>query len=116
MDEIILQLSLLFLYILLGVICHKLKLMDETSDKYLSGILLKVTLPATTIASAIGQDSANRMEAFYVLAIATAIFMFVPLLGILFQKVTKCDDIYKLMLAYPNLGFMGFPIMTAMYG
>lgn len=116
MDEIVLQLSLLFLYIILGVVCNKLKIMDDISDKYMSALLLNITLPASMIASAIGQDTANRIEAFYVLGIASLIFIFVPFLGVLFQKFTKCDDIYKLMLGYPNLGFMGFPIMTAMYG
>jgi predicted permease len=68
------------------------------------------------MASAIGQDTANKGQAFYVLAIAAGIFILKPILALIFQKFTKCDDLYKLMLTYPNLGFMGFPIISAMYG
>jgi predicted permease len=90
--------------------------MDEVSDRYLSGLLLKVTLPAAMIVSAVGQDTSNQVEAFYVLAVASAIFILAPILANIFQKFTGCDDIYKLMLTYPNLGFMGFPIIMTMYG
>lgn len=116
MNNIILQLCLLFGYIGLGFVCNKLKLLDETSDKYLSGFLLKVTLPASIISSAIGQNTASQKQAFYVLAIAAGIFVCKPFLGMIFQRITKCDNTYKLMLTYPNLGFMGFPIITALYG
>jgi predicted permease len=116
MNNIILQLCLLFGYIALGFFCNKLGILDSTSDKYLSGFLLKVTLPASIMASAIGQDTANKGQAFYVLAIAAGIFILKPILALIFQKFTKCDDLYKLMLTYPNLGFMGFPIISAMYG
>ena len=110
------QLSLLFSYILLGFVANKFKLLDAVSDKYFSGFLLKITLPAAIIASSIGQTTENRLEAFHVLAIASIIFISLPFLGMLFQKLTQSDDTYKLMLTYPNLGFMGFPIMAAMYG
>ena len=116
MNAIVLQLCLLFGFIALGFLCNKLGLLDTVSDKYFSNFLLKVTLPALIIASAIGQDTENRMVAIYVLALAAGIFIFTPLLGIIFQKIFKCDNTYKLMLTYPNLGFMGFPIITALYG
>lgn len=116
MNHIILQLCLLFGYIALGFVCNKLKLLDSTSDKYLSGFLLKVTLPTSIISSAIGQNTGDRGQAFEVLAIAAGIFICKPFLAMIFQKITRCDNTYKLMLTYPNLGFMGFPIMTALYG
>ncbi|MFA5527227.1 MAG: AEC family transporter [Peptostreptococcales bacterium] len=116
MNAIVMQLCLLFGFIALGFICNKLGLLDTVSDKYFSGFLLKITLPASIIASAIGQDTENRMTAFYVLALAAGIFIFTPFFAAVFQKIFKTDDTYKLMLTYPNLGFMGFPIMTALYG
>lgn len=116
MNDITLQLCLLFGYIALGFVCNKLNLLDATADKYLSGLLLHVTLPAAIISSALGQHTATPTQALYVLLIAAGIFISMPLLAMLFQKFTQCDHTYKLMLTYPNLGFMGFPIMTAMYG
>ncbi len=116
MNEILLPLCLLFGYIALGYVCNKLNILNETSDKYFSGLLLKVTLPAAIISSAVGQRPEKLGQAFFVLAIAMMIFICKPLFAAVFQKVTKCDDTYKLMLTYPNLGFMGFPIISVMYG
>lgn len=116
MNAIVVQLCLLFGFIALGFICNKLGILDSVSDKYFSNFLLKITLPASIIASAIGQDTENRMTALYVLALAAGIFIITPFFAAAFQKIFKCDDTYKLMLTYPNLGFMGFPIMTSLYG
>ena len=116
MNVIATQLFLLFAYIGIGFTCHKIKLFDEKSDKYFSAFLLKVSLPATIIASAIGQEADNRAESFYIIALATGIFIFLPLLANIYQRLTKSSDTFKLMLTYSNLGFMGMPIMDALYG
>lgn len=116
MREIIIQLAMLFGYIAIGFICNKLKVLDEVSDKYFSGFLLKLTLPAAIIASSIGQTEVNKIQAFTVIGVAAGIFIFLPFPAWLFTKIAHCDDTYKLMLTFSNLGFMGIPIMTAMYG
>lgn len=116
MNAILIQLVLLFGYIILGFTCNKIGVFDSVSDKIFSNLLLKITLPASIIASAIGQSTENRLVAIYVLIIAIVLFLIKPLWAMIFQKVFRCDDAYKLMLTYPNLGFMGFPIVTALYG
>lgn len=116
MNEVVTQLIMLFGYIAVGFVCNKVHILDEVSDKYFSKLLLEITLPASIIASSIGQDDTDKMQAFIILGLAVAIFLFLPLLGAGFQKLTKCEDTYKLMLTYSNLGFMGIPIMNAMYG
>jgi predicted permease len=116
MNAIFIQLILLFGYILLGFTCNKLGLFDSNSDKIFSNLLLKITLPASIIASSIGQSTENQIAAVYVLLIAAAIFIITPFWALIFQRLFRCDDTYKLMLTYPNLGFMGFPIIKALYG
>ena len=116
MNAILLQLCLLFAYIILGFICNKIGLFNKESDRIFSNLLLNITLPASVIASAIGQDPSKRMVAVYVFLVAGAIFLIKPVWAKIFQHVFKCDDTYKLMLTYPNLGFMGFPIVKALYG
>lgn len=116
MNEIISSLLILLGYIVTGYVTNKTGLLDASSDKYFSNFLLKVTLPAAIIASAIGIETDNKMTAIYVLGIATFIFILVPLMASLFVKVFKLDDTYKMMLTYPNLGFMGMPIIATLYG
>lgn len=116
MNEIIGSLLILLGYIITGYLSNKVGMLDSSSDKYFSNFLLKVTLPASIIASAIGIESDNKMIAVYVLGIATFIFILVPILATIFTKVLKLDDTYKMMFTYPNLGFMGMPIIATLYG
>ncbi|MDO4285384.1 MAG: AEC family transporter [Eubacteriales bacterium] len=116
MEQVMVQLALLFAYIGAGFLCRKVKLLDEVSDHHFSRLILNVTLPASIIASAIGQESGNRGQAYLVLGLALFVFLLLPVMGHLFQRFTGCEDTYKLMLTYSNLGFMGFPIMEALYG
>lgn len=116
MNEILASLLILLGYIITGYTINKFGLLDFTSDKYFSNFLLKVTLPATIIASAIGIETDNKLSAIYVLAVATFIFILVPILSTILVKKFKLDDTYKMMFTYPNLGFMGMPIIATLYG
>ncbi len=116
MNNILTSLLIILAYIITGYSLNKIKLLDSASDKYFSNFLLKVTLPAAIIASSIGIETDNRLSALIVLLIAAFIFMLVPLMAKVFVKSFKLDDTYKLMLTFPNLGFMGLPIISTMYG
>lgn len=116
MNEIITSLLILLGYIITGYVSNKAGILDATSDKYFSNFLLKVTLPASIISSAIGIETDSKLSALYVLGVATFIFILVPILATLFVKKFKLDDTYKMMFTYPNLGFMGMPIIATLYG
>ncbi len=116
MDQIIGQLLILLGYIVVGYVANKAHVLDTVSDKYFSNFLLKVTLPAAIISSAIGIETDDKMKAIIILFIATFIFILVPIMATIFQKTLKLDRIYRMMFTYPNLGFMGMPIMAALYG
>lgn len=116
MEAILGQLIILLAYIVLGYSINKAGILSDASDKIFSNFLLKVTLPASIIGSAIGIETDNKMNAIIVLLIASFIFILIPLMASIFVKVFKLDDIYKMMFTYPNLGFMGLPIISALYG
>lgn len=116
MNEILSSLLILLGYIIVGYSINKFKIVDAVSDKYFSNFLLKVTLPAAIIASAIGIHSDNKLSALLVLSIAVGIFILVPLMATLYVKLFKLDKTYKMMFTYPNLGFMGMPIIATLYG
>lgn len=116
MNEILSSLLILLGYIIVGYSINKFKIVDAVSDKYFSNFLLKVTLPASIIASAIGIETDNKLSALMVLGIATFIFILIPLLSTLYVKFFKLDKTYKMMFTYPNLGFMGMPIIATLYG
>lgn len=116
MQKIFSQIAILFALVLLGFIINKLGVFDEVSDKKISSLLINVTLPATVLASAFSQSSDDKMSALTILCIAAVIFLLMPLFASLFTRITGSENTYKLIVTYPNLGFMGMPIMNVLYG
>ncbi len=114
--ELIHQMITLFGLIGVGYIINKAGVLDETANRYLSSFLLKVALPATILNSAIVQRDADRQTVLSVLLVAVGIFILIPVLSKLYAAVFHLEATYQLMLNYSNLGFMGFPIVTSLYG
>ncbi len=113
---IIHQLILLFGLIILGYLLNKTKIMDATSNERMSKFLVNAAIPATIIHSAISQKSGSDGNVLLVFAIAIGFYLIVPLLSRLVAKTLKQNRTYELMLTYSNLGFMGIPIISSIYG
>ncbi|PKG23160.1 transporter [Niallia nealsonii] len=116
MNNILYQLILLFGLMAIGLIAKKSKILDEDSDRSISRLIVNITIPATIISSSIGQNIENIMPVIVVFFLAVVTFIITPLLSIIFVKNLKMDKTYKLMLNYSNLGFMGIPIVSSIYG
>lgn len=121
--EVILhQMLQLFIIMFLGYILYKVKLIDRDMIKKLTKLLLHVTLPAMILASVLEQEDSQRdiSAVAEVFAVGAAVYILLPLAGILVVKLMrlpkKDQGLYAFMLAYSNIGFMGFPLMDALYG
>ncbi|MNB69039.1 Membrane transport protein [compost metagenome] len=113
---IVTQMIILFGLILVGFIAHKTGIMDAESNKKISKLLVNVTIPALIIASATGHEMEDKSKVFLVLAAAAAMFVVTPLISICIVRRLKLETTYELMLNYSNLGFMGIPIISGIYG
>lgn len=113
---IISQMILLFGLMAVGYLAKITKIMDNISDRYFSKFITNIAIPATILSSAIGQNIENKMGAFKVLLVAVLVFVITPFVSILLVKILKLERTYELMLNYSNLGFMGIPIISSIYG
>lgn len=122
MNEIINQILVLFIIILLGFILKKMNIIDELLIKKLSALLLKITMPALIISSMqLKQvDQAILKECMFIFVFSGFIYSISILFAIFLTKVTKCnkadEGVYRFMLVFANVGFMGFPVLTAILG
>ncbi len=115
-----LQMVVLAIPILIGYIAHKLGFMGGDFDKKLSGLVVNVTLPAMIVASVCGRDlpaagDIAQLLAFSLLGyvIATAVAILVPrLIGAERQAL----GVYSFIVAYGNVGLIGFPVLSAVLG
>lgn len=114
--ELMNQMFVLFGLIMIGYVSNKTGILDETANTKLSGFLIKVPLAATVLHSALIQEPMEYSVIWYGAVIAAAVFAALPFMSMLVTRIFRLDKTYQLMLNYSNLGFMGLPIISSVYG
>ena len=117
---ILLRQMVIFLFMMvLGYIIAKKGILNEEVSKSISWILVNIANPALIISGSIG-NSIRKSELLFILALAFGLYLLLILVAELiipfFYFPKKSEGIYKILLVFTNMGFMGFPIMSAMYG
>lgn len=120
-SEIFTIMIVLFSMILLGYFINKLKILDKNTNNKLSELILKITTPALIINSALGQSpSISRKEIITILLLGIGLYLFLIVFGRLivtvFQMKGENSGIYQLMIIIANTGFIGYPVLSALYG
>lgn len=112
---ILTQILILFGLMTIGFIANKRKILDESSDRSFSKLIINIAIPATIISSSIGQNMEDKIKAISVFTTAAAVFIITPFISSFLVKKLRMDKTYKIMLVYSNLGFMGIPIISTIY-
>lgn len=120
MGNIVNQMLLLFLLMAAGFIADKCKVMNADLNRGLSKLVLNVTLPAMVLAAVLKADhSLETAQVFVLLGVAVGLYVFLIPLGYLFTKLLAVKDgekgVYRYSFIFGNIGFMGFPVVAAIY-
>lgn len=112
--------SLLFC-MLVGFICRKIKLLDDTLIAGLTKLLVKVTLPCTVFISLMRPFSRTLLlESVATFFLSGLIYLGGGLLGVLLARLMKANPTEKRVwifaLIFANVGYMGFPVSQAVFG
>jgi len=104
-----------------GIAGRKMRLFSDDSDRVLSTLLVKITLPATIFMSMMQPFSrALLLESGLTAVIIAIVFLSGLVIGALLSKLMKAEDKEKRMwqfsLVFPNVAFMGFPVIQAVFG
>ena len=115
------QMMILFLLMLVGYCCRKCGIFNDEANKRLSSLVVNVANPALILSSGINQDSSiHGMEFVKVFALAWCMFGGLLLVAEVLPRVlrvpAKEQGVYKAMTVFSNIGFMGFPVIQAVYG
>lgn len=120
MGHVIYQMALLFILISIGYISNKTKILDSEGNKRISKLVMNVTTPATIFTSVIGNHIENKSEVWMVFILAILPFVIFPILSKIAIKVIKIPGdkrtAFEVMLVFPNVGFMGIPVISGLYG
>ena len=121
MSTILRQMGILFILIAVGFAANKGKLMSGEANKWISKLVINVTRPCTILNSVLsGSVEATGLTTivffgltFGVVALGFLIGYFVPR----FLRVDRSEwGLYRYMLAFANVGFMGYPVCEAIFG
>lgn len=122
-SAVITRMAVLFLILAVGFISNKAKVLTTSSNRLLSALILNITMPCTILGSVMsGAVTATGREALmfvvYALAYFALSFLIVwPLPRLCARKGTQPDDgILRFLVIFGNVGFMGYPVIQAIYG
>lgn len=115
------QMMVLFIIMMIGFLCRKIGLINEQGSRMLSGIVVNVANPALILSSSANKESTIQGKELAV-TLGLAVFFYLILLVLAevvprLLRVNRSDyGVYKAMTVFSNIGFMGFPLLSAMYG
>ena len=117
--RVIEKIIVLFIAMIAGYIAKKGKLLDANSTKSLSSMLVYITNPCLIVCSLQREyDSELLITAGCVFALSVAVHSLLAILSHFVFKIVKNKkerSVYTYALTYSNCGYMGFPLMMAIF-
>ena len=115
------QMIVLFVLMLIGYFVSKKEYITDATFKQLSWLVVYVACPAMVISGSV--NSGKMMEGaelFATLGLTVLIYTVLIVIGLVspvFLGVPREDrGVYKVMMIFSNIGFMGFPLIGSLYG
>lgn len=115
------QLIILFLIMAVGYVGNKAGVLTAELTRGFSRLVLTVTMPAMLLASVINVKSDKTTgEVLGLLGITLVVYAILIVLGFLLPAVLRIKQpqvgAYRYMTVFTNAAFMGFPVITAVFG
>lgn len=123
MDSFILfeQLIVLLAMMFTGFLAYKTKLIDDPTYSHLSSLMVWILNPMLMISGVIGKNQAvSGTLVWQNILMVGLLYGSMFLIGFLYMAVMRLKGkesyLYRLVLLFPNVGFMGVPLVKQMFG
>lgn len=115
------KMAVLFALLLVGYACARLKLVGPEFNKGLSKLVMNVFLAATILNSVINKElSMTGGEIVFAIGMSTLAMLIsigiAYITPIIFGIKTGDRGMYRLLVAFMNTAFVGYPVVTAVFG
>lgn len=115
------KMIILFLLMLVGFVLYKKRVLDPGSIRAFTFIVINIANPAMIIASAFSAEKNSRgSELLLTLLISVVMYAALIVLSFLVPRILRVKKsevgIYQAMTVFANVGFMGFPVISSVYG
>ncbi|GAX04364.1 malate permease [Secundilactobacillus pentosiphilus] len=110
------QTAIMFLIMLVGFLCFRVGLVDESGSQQISNIVIYISNPALLLNSFIGNLKVSQMiDGLYALIILTVMMLAtIAVAKLIFRKPEQM--LIRFALIFANLGFIGLPLSKAVLG
>lgn len=114
------QMIVMFLMMAVGYLCYRKQILTEEVSRKVSAIVVKVANPCMILSSALTDQQMQGKELVQTLAIVVMMYVFLLVMAQLLPRILciqkESRGAYAAMTVFANIGFMGFPVLAAMYG
>ena len=111
---------MLFTVVIAGFVCGKTHLIDQSLSKRLSTLIINLTCPCLIIASTMGEHLPERHLILPLLLVSVLTYVFLLSVSLLLPRLfgikEKDRGAYSFMLAFGNVGFIGYPVVASIFG
>lgn len=114
------QMIVMFLMMAVGYLCYRKQILTDEVSKKVSAIVVNVANPCMILSSALTDQQMQGKELVQTLAIVVMMYVFLLVMAQLLPRILciqkESRGAYAAMTVFANIGFMGFPVLAAMYG
>lgn len=114
------QMLVLFIIMVIGFIAYKKNIITDETSKKLSAIVVNISNPALILSSVTGNATVTGAELVETMFVAIGMYVFLiavaALVPVIIKAPAKDRGTYRVMTIFGNVGFMGFPIISSLYG
>lgn len=110
---------ILFILIIIGYAANKQGFLDPDFDRKLSRLVINYSCPGLILSAVLG-GSPDKNLMLPILAIGFVTYIFLILMAVVLSRFLSRDafsrNIYAFMLVFGNVGFIGYPVIVAVFG
>lgn len=115
------QMIVLFILMILGYFMRKKDIISDEMCKSISWIVVNIANPAMILSGSVNSENGIAGEELLMtMALAVGIFAGLIIISLIIPIVLrvpgKSAGVYRVMTIFSNIGFMGFPVISALYG
>lgn len=118
--SIIMKLLELFVLLFIGYIVIALKVIKKEANKHFSSLIFYVAVPALVINSMAGGTEVPNEDVFIVVVTSIVFYLFLIAASLMLPKLFRVDEnyigLYRFMVLFGNVGFIGFPVINMLLG
>ncbi|MCR4650919.1 MAG: AEC family transporter [Lachnospiraceae bacterium] len=115
------QMIILFILIGTGYLLNKVHILGGQVDKQITRLILFCTMPMMVLNSVLSNTGKRDYGSIITFSIISVIgYLALPVLAFIFVKLIRVkkglQGLYMFMFIFGNVGFMGFPVVSALFG